>query len=1166
MLRYRPVVLVSQACLLSALFLTSFGLHAQTASTGAVRGTVSDPSGALVEGAHAKVTILQTGEVREADSHNDGSFVVPLLPPGSVRIEVSKSGFRSAVFASVTVNVTETRSLTVSLKPGEVASTVEVTAQTSAIHAEGTALGDVVPAEQVTGLPLVTRNFTQIIGLSAGVTNDVTNAGEAGRGSGSVGSTTSTTGNTFAHGDRGYDNDFQINGLQVNDAFAQGTASGGIPVPNPDTIQEFKVQTAQYDAAFGRKAGANVDLITRSGSNGFHGTLFEFFRNTALDANDYFSKLNKQNRPQLNQNQFGATLGGPVVKNRLFFFGAYQGTRQINAVANVKTVTSPAFTNDRSAAALGALFAGQRGYYQNAFGGRGPAILANGSNINPAALVILQAKLPNGQYLVPTPQTVTSSGGSSSFAPATHFNEDQYMANGDYQLSESQHIGARMFTAGSDLLSPEVFGNLPAGYSQNTHNRFVVSSLEHDWVLSPRLVNQFRVGFNRTTAVVTQNSPFSFSDFGITAPAQNNSTPAFTVSGSYALGGAAHGKRVQNLFLADETLAWSRGRHSFRFGGGTAYFQRNFSNYAYGGQLTFLTWPDFLLGLTAAQDGFTAPFPTIGNIYTAVMVSGIFNRSSRIWETYTYAQDDWRLLPNLNINLGLRYDWLPPATDASGRQTNVDINRVNPNPGATGSLAGLVVPNNFSGSVPAGVTRTGGGYILSGKSDGVFGPRIGFSWQPFGVDAGTVVRGGYGVYYARITGQVQSQGATAQPFGNLTANGGPAAGTASFQNPFLGVPTTFPTFTPYSSSTALSATVVDNNARPGIIQQASFNVQQEIPKHWVLELGTVGSRGTHMLRTLSRNQALLASQSSPIRGVTTNTVANVSSRVPFQGFSTTGLNQVQSEGAFWYNDLEATLRKHFAHGMQMQVAYTWSKTLDTDALNTVSSSNAGSGVGNAIGNHTRYGQANFSRPHRLVVSYVYELPFYSSQTGFKGHAFGGWGISGVTTIQAGHTLTVVGTNSNNVYGVTGTGSDYAQLASGCSTRNEGAGGSVQHKLGTTVGRASYFNNACFFTSGTTRPAYPIIGDDGIGTDFGNSGIGVVRGPAQNNYDISILKRTRLPLDAASNLEFRVEMFNAFNQAQFSDPDTNVADGTSFGSITTTSVSPRVVQLALKVNF
>jgi hypothetical protein len=289
-------------------------------------------------------------------------------------------------------------------------------------------------------------------------------------------------------------------------------------------------------------------------------------------------------------------------------------------------------------------------------------------------------------------------------------------------------------------------------------------------------------------------------------------------------------------------------------------------------------------------------------------------------------------------------------------------------------------------------------------------------------------------------------------------------------------------------------------------------------------------------------------------------VANIAQREPYLGFAQAGLQQVQSEGASWYNDLEATLRKQLRTGMNLQFAYTYSKTLDSDALNATSSSAAGAGVGNQFSNHARYGLANFSRPQRFVASYVYNFPFFQNTHGLESIALKGWGVAGVTTIQAGHTLTVLGTNTSNVYGIT---SDRAQLASNCGTSMEGKGGSVQSKIGGT--KPIFFNSACFLTSTGAAIPYPVIGSDGKATAFGNSGIGSVRGPAQNNYDISLAKRTKLPLNDVSTLEFRTEFFNAFNTSQFADPDTTTSDST-FGTITGVAVSPRIIQFALKVNF
>ncbi len=380
---------------------------AQTAGTGAIIGTVSDQTGAVVPAATIKVVSGATGESRQMQSYADGAFAVPLLPPGFYRVEVSKPGFKTFAASNIRVAVTETTKLPVVLSVGTAETMVQVEANAPVAQTESTTLGRVVDENVVRSLPLLARNYTQIIGLSPGVVGNLANAGELGRGSTSTGGSGA---GYSVHGDRTYDNNFQINGLGVNDFFQQGATSGGVPVPNPDAIQEFKVQTAQYDAAFGRNAGANVNIVTRSGTKQFHGTVFEFFRNTALNANNWFSNHNRQPKPVLNQNQFGFTLGGPVVKSRLFFFGSYQGTRQVNGVASLRTVLSVPLTDDRTPQGIanvlygpGTTAADRRGVQQTALGGVGPVVAPDGSNIHPVALRLLQLKLPDGTFLIKTP-------------------------------------------------------------------------------------------------------------------------------------------------------------------------------------------------------------------------------------------------------------------------------------------------------------------------------------------------------------------------------------------------------------------------------------------------------------------------------------------------------------------------------------------------------------------------------------------------------------------------------------------------------------------------------------------------------------------------------------------------------------------------------------------
>src|SRR5580704_5806803 len=369
---------------------------AQTSTTGGAKGEVTDPQGRIVPSADVRVTNQQTHEVRAVKTGQDGSYVVPLLPPGNYQIDIEAAGFARATLTGVVIVVTETNVQNVPLKVGAATISVEVKVQAPLVETSTNALGDVVSGEQVESLPLVNRNFTQIMTLSAGVVASVTDSTELGRGSGGVIPTSEGQGENI-NGARASDINFRMDGVDVNDYDASGF---GVPIPNPDTIQEFKVQTGMYDAEYGRDAGANVNLITKTGSNAFHGNLFEFWRNDVLNANDFFLNENDVPRPELKQNQFGGTFGGPLIKNKLLFFGSYQGTRQINVVSVRQTFPSPLTTNDRSPASLGAIFGGQQGL-QYIFGppGFGPPIADDGSNINQVALNLLQMKLPNGQFL-----------------------------------------------------------------------------------------------------------------------------------------------------------------------------------------------------------------------------------------------------------------------------------------------------------------------------------------------------------------------------------------------------------------------------------------------------------------------------------------------------------------------------------------------------------------------------------------------------------------------------------------------------------------------------------------------------------------------------------------------------------------------------------------------
>ncbi|HEV3481260.1 MAG TPA: carboxypeptidase regulatory-like domain-containing protein [Candidatus Acidoferrales bacterium] len=1140
-----------------ALMLSPIGANrvlAQTAATGALTGTVTDPSGGVVPGATVHVVNVATGDSHTFVSQSNGSYLAPFLAPGAYRVEVSKNGFKTVSLTGVSIAVAETSTLNVKLELGEVAQNVTVSTEAQLLQTQNQALGHVTDERMVEGLPLVTRNYTQILNLSPGVSSDVNDAGAIGVGDARISS----------HGAVVNDNNFQMNGVSVTDL----DSGAAIPVPNPDAIQEFKVQTGQYDASFGRDAGANVDVITKGGSNLFHGDAFEFLRNDDFNANDFFLNAAGKPRASLKQNQFGGSVGGPVIKDKLFFFGSYQGTRQRNGLdpdclGSFATPTQLTGLPDRSRATLGAAFANSPGLL-------GPAVAADGSNISSQALALLNATLPDGSFLIPAPQ---NANGTSSVSQACPFTENQFLANADYVQSDRITWSERFFWANNDderNFRPSAGtggGNVP-GFPFSEANQFRNVSISNNYVFRPNLVNQFVLGYNRgvlnssqvqaTVKVPGQTgaAPLTLGALGITAPPNDNIRPEIGFLGGFNVGGNGNDGFIftQNAYTFSDSLAYVHGRHSFRFGGGLARQEINFENFSFAGLIDFFNVADFLTG---------TPLLTAD-------LQGLVDRAWRATNADAYAQDNIQVFPRLTVNLGLRYERQGVIGDSLGRSSNVNLSLVNPNPPAGGTLQGYVVGSNFQGALPPGVTRAANSAAINGDGQNKFAPRVGYSWQLPRTDR-LVLRGGYGMYFERSTGQLFLQLIAVPPFSDFRVVVPAAVFGSTFATPFAPVPT-FPNFAPlaYSPTTAQTPQGFSPSFQPSIIQEYSQSLQVELAKDFALEIGYNGTRGTKLEVERAFNQAALTSAADPVRpGVTTNTVANVQQRVPFEGFSAPGAFQIETSGASWYNALDVSLTKRLSHGLQFLAAYTWARSL-TDASNSSTGTQQGANlIGNQNDAHARYGPDGFIRPQRFVLSYLYDIPGPSDTISLRGRFLAGWAVSGVTTIQSGRRLDLTFADPHNVFGI-GAGAlntDPAQLASGCTASKLVTSGSVQSRL------SNYFNTACF-----TAP--PIVGDPeppltpgacgaastcAQATTFGNAGPGIVGGPDQVNFDFALIKRTALGSDRARNLEFRAEFFNIFNHTQFADPDTAFNDPT-FGVIQATSVAPRIIQLALKLNF
>ncbi len=1152
-------------------------LHSQTASTGALTVTATDPTSAVVPGASVTITATATGVSRSHATESNGSYTFTLLPPGDYRVSISAPGFKPVELSAVTVSVSETHSVSQALEVGTQQQAVTVSTDVQAIQTETSSLGVVVGARQLNDLPLVTRNYTQILGLSPGAIMDVNNASGVGRGSQW----------TYVNGLGNASNNYQMDGASMT-IYANGathdptTYFGSIPIPSPDALSEFKVQTSLYDAGYGRNAGASVNVVTKSGTNDIHGTLFEFFRNDDLNANDFFANRNGQPRPPLKQNQYGGTVGGSIVKDKFFYFVSFQQTRQVNGADSHghSSVTLPAqLPAVRTPAALGAAFCPQNNPLAKTttFAG-GTQVACDGSNINPIALNILNAKLPNGQLAIPTPQTILNEGtakavGFSFFTVPSTFREDQAMGNLDYLISNTEVLGLRYFfdfgrqNNGFGALA----GTLPgSGQAPITGNHVVTVRLTS--TLTPSLVNEARFTYYHLRAGVDTTDPLTAPGVGLPAPAPFYPIlpPLTFVSPSFNFGGSTvdGARQPQNYYSWSDQISWSRGRHSIRFG---YEGQRvNWLSIGYAGDrgaLTFQTLSDFLLGQSAAQNGSPLGFSNIFTSSAAVTQPGgeildLRNNSSAV-----FVQDDFRMNHHLTLNLGLRWEYFGHEYDANPADAGFNtwwtlLNTV-PIPPASGTYAGYTVGHRYNGFFPQGVFKRD---TDAGNQNGApwnnFEPRVGFAWQPLSSDK-LVVRGGFGSYYNMINGTPQIFARQQDPT-LITSIGRSGAGNAAatFQNPYGTIPTLgWQTLLRTATGLTPGLSAVDQYLVNPLVLSYNLNVQYGFTPSFVLEVGYVGNRGERLIAGEQLNVAQLASPSSPLNCgipsgcVTTNTSANVNQRVPIIGIPSGGISNLANVGDSSYNSLQVTLRKRFSRGLQFQGAYTYGRVFTDDAGLTYTSGTSATVNSNDPNNRAQqHAQADFNRTHRLVVNYSYEIPGYNKGNGFAGKLLSGWGVSGLTTVQSGLPINITDSRGGLVFAA---GSARAQICPGNTYSDLVTHGSVESRLN------NFFNASAI----CSIPVVGAINGAGGNTGYGNLGRNILIGPGQVNFDAAVIKKTTVGgLHENAYLEFRSEFYNFANHPQFANPASNAGSAATYGVISTTTVSPRIIQFALRYAF
>jgi hypothetical protein len=1202
------------AILLSLLLVSS--LSGQTASTGALQGTVKDSSGAVVPNVMVTAKSTGTGQARSTTTDNEGTYKFGFLPLGAYSLRFEAAGFSAVEVPSITVVVTETTVLDQVLQVGGQAQQVEVKSEAETVQTTNSTLGTVVAGQTLTALPLTSRNYTTLLGLAAGANVGVYNAASMGRGSQDI----VVNGSGIAQNNYSMDGASIVN-FSTNGKTSDSASTPGIAIVNPDAIQEFKIQTSLYDAGYGRKPGANVNVVTKSGTNQFHGTAFEFFRNTALNANDYFRKISPpiggvaaNGKQVLNQNQYGGTIGGPIKKDKLFFFGAFQETQQRNGIAPAGYSTPtlvgiPQGDRSNTAAfrsALGAAFcptgtgvAGTTGRTSNG----GTQVACNGANINPVAINILQLKNADGSYYVPSSSTGINQ--NTTFSSPAKFTEPQATGNFDYLINDKNTFSGRYFysrakseaSMGCGVTSTTVTLCLPGGPgSLQFTTQYSVGKLTS--ILSNNVVNEARFSLQRVIAQGDSQVKFTDTQVGITPIIPSVDTlNTITITGLMQFGGSSSTSTntITSYELADQ-ISWSRGKHTIRAG---FEYERDRQNWLLAGialgNTTYQTFQDFLLGLPGCAPGVSAPAcatsATLGQTNgtstsnvsstgtsTSITPPGGTLHHYRIAASNAFVQDDIKLSSNLTVNVGLRWEYNGLNSDTQGQNTNVWPSLINtvPIPGstpATGTLAGFVVPSNYNASLNPAPT-VGGLYqsshkILSQNSPSLknFAPRAGFAWKPLASDR-FVVRGGAGYFYDRIGESTYiKSSAQAYPYQVPVFKAAAANYFSTSAVPYapssLGWSPRWTNLTTGASSN-LSVILMDPQYLNPVTYEWNLNVQYEFLSKWVLELGYVGTRSIHQAPDgfLSLqlehqiNAAQLASVANPINGVTTNTTGNASLRVPYLGFAPGGLGVDDTRGDSKYNSLQATVRKQLSHGVQFQAAYTFSRGLTTTSFYSFGDPNA----------PRPYGLNPAYRPHRLTVNYSYELPF-GHHEGFLDKIASGWSLAGVTVVQTGTPLTITDTRGGAIYGF-GPGATLtstAQFAPGMSNGNVATSGSVSERLGGATGGLGYFNKAAF-------GALPTVGATTTGTGgagWGNSGLGIILGPGQFNFDGTVQKITKVGgLHEDANLVFRAEFFNLFNHAQFANPTGAQLDfsKTTFGQITSTAVNPRLIQFALKYVF
>jgi hypothetical protein len=1094
MSKRQPLILLFTACLC---LLSSLAAAQQETAT--ITGIVRDESGAIVPKATVTVVNVQTNISVKTETDAAGSYVVPSLRPGEYSVIAESSGFPKIVRTGITLQVAQVARLDITLQAGGLTETVEVVGATSLLDTQTSSRGLVIDQKKIVDLPLNGRDYNQLALLSPGVLPGTPRLASV-----------NFKGVLNVNGNRTFNNVFLLDGVD-NISYSNSFRGENVQLVQPsiEALQEFKIQTNAYSAEYGRSSGAVVNATIKSGTNTVRGSVYEFLRNDRLDANNFFSNALNAPKPKRERNQFGVAAGGPLVRNKTFWFGDYEGLRDLEGVPRVRQVPTAAEKAGLFSSVVVDPFAANRpAFSQNA---QGQWVIPR-DRWDPVGAAVVA--------LIPDPNVPNSTIYAST--PVTDTRQDQFDVRIDHMFAPSVTMFGRYSFVDTLTFRPGPLPGLAEGSFNDAFgandNRSQGLALGLTWTVSPTLVGDFRFGYARGDYYT---SPPNFGVDGAAQiglrnvpndPSIVGGVPKVNLQGFDAVGRHTSTPQFQTprSWNPRATFSWNRGAHFVKFGAeflhvetrindlnatvGRMNFENRFTNRAVG---------DLLLGLPSqlALTSFT------------VMDQGQDMQ-------FYFVQDDYRINPSLTVNAGVRYEYATPPIEKNNQFSNFDPQ--------TGAMIFAKDGSVFERAL-----------IHPDRNN--FAPRIGFAYTPW---SRMVVRGGYGVFFTHTVRQGREGLLGFNPpylVDNLLQTGVSGAAAIASAAPFRlvnGYPAGL--LDPTSLAPTVLRRAQDPNQRTPYIQQFNVGVQYELWPDVVLDVAYVGNKGTKLngFRNLNQRAIVQNADGSQAAGARP---------YPALGDIQWMENRVSSN----YKSLQMRLEKRFSKGLSAMVSYTLGEAI-TDAPDHISTSGGGAGIDTGVfrepqdGNNLRAerGPAEFDVRHRFVASYIWELPFGRGRRFGNGWsrgldlAFGGWQVTGIHVLQSGFALTA-----------TLGGSSVLNLGGERRARPNLIGDPELPASERTLNR--WFNTDAFAPAFTPSPQA-----------FGTAGVGIMRGPGLANFDFTLAKN--FPIGERRYVQFRTELFNAFNHPNFGPP--NIArESTGFGQILTAG-NARIIQFGLKFYF